>query len=221
MRLRLMESSEVGRPKHRLKNPVQSGVLYQFRDPQYDFYGVAPATALTKQTLFAIPQGQQYTPAGGAALVKSAWHTSMVQSGLFPNPDKFYVKQISVSVRADIYIDDAIRFLMDTLVVFNISQRSFLTVHAYKLPSAGGPWGSTTGLIGNGWPSHDNEFDFSDQLGEIVEQGQNFNVVLDPTQVEDADGNGVYTTQSDQQEAGGTGINCFVHLDGLYNRVVL
>lgn len=221
MKVKTITSAEIGRPKHRRKNPIQAGVLYQFRQPQYDFYGVTPATILNRQTLFMIPVGQQYTPNGGAAFTKTAWHTTMVQAGLFPNPDKFYAKHISVSLRSDVYIEDAIRFLADSLVIFNISQRPFMQIHAFKAPQAGGPYGLTEGLITNGVPDTDNEFAFSDALGEIVEQGQNFNVVIDPTQVVDADGNGVYTAQTDQQEGGGTGINCFVYLDGLYSRVVL
>lgn len=218
-----MQVSEIGRPKARLKNPLISGQLYNFRQPQWDVYEVDAATLLTRQRLFQIPIGQQYTPAGGAAQVKTLYHTSMVQAGILPNPNKLYAKAISISLRADVYITDAVRFLADTVATLEISGRSFLDIHAFKAPQAGGLFGFN--ILGapltNGWPDAKNQFEFSDALGEIIEQGQNFAVILDPTQVVDAQGNTTYTTQSDQQEAGGTGINCHVYLDGLLNRVVL
>lgn len=217
-----MESSEIGRPRAlRRSNPAISGQQYQYRQPQYDVYMVAPATQLTKQVLFQITQGQQYTPAGGGAFFKTQWHTSMVQAGLFPNPDVFYAKQISVDFRGDIYIADAQHLLWDSLITFNISQRPFLQLAATKLPGAGGLFGFVGTNFTNGLPTQDNEFDFSDTQGEVIEQGQNFNVVVDPTLVIDSTGLGVYTSQSDQGEAGGTGINAKVTLDGLYSRIVL
>ena len=219
LNLPILGSQAIGRPKYRKSNPIIEGKLYQFRQPFYDFYGVTVATALTRQVLFTIPIGQAYTPAGGAALVKSAWHTNMVQSGVLPSPQKFFAKAISLQVRQDIFLADARRFLWDTLLNFVISQRSYGQFQVYKSPGGGGVFGSTSGLVGNGWPTRDNQYAFVGELGETIEQQQNFNVTLDPTQAIDAAALGVFTTTA--TGAGGLGVNALVHIDGLLNREVL
>lgn len=222
MRVRNLASSEIGRPSRmRFKNPQIEGKLYQYRQPQFDIALWAPATLLSKQVLFMITQGENYPFPGGGSVIKSQWHTSMVQAGQFPNPDVFYAKQISVDFRNDIFEMDGQHLIWDSLITFNISQRPFLQLAATKLPGAGGLFGFSGTNFSNGLPTQDNEFDFSDANGEIISQGQNFNVVFDPTQVSDSTGAGQYTTQSDQDDAGGTGIQAKVTLDGLYARVVL
>lgn len=221
MRVRTLDSSEIGRPRVRFKNPQIAGKLYQYRQPQFDIALWAPATLLLKQVLFQIVQGQTYDYPGGGSVVKTEWHTSMVQAGQFPNPDVFYAKQISIDFRGDIFELDAQHLVWDSLVTLNISQRPFLKLAAQKLPGAGGLFGFTGTNFTNGLPTQDNEFDFSEQNGEVISQGQNFNVVVDPTLVSDSTAAGTYTTASDQAEAGGTGIQAKVTLDGLYARVVL
>jgi len=221
MRVNNLKSFEIGRPKMRFKNPQIEGKLYLYRQPQFDIALWMVSTLLAKQVLFQITQGQTYDFPGGGSVVKTQWHTSMVQAGQFPNPDVFYAKQISLDFRGDIFELDAQHLVWDSLVTFNISQRPFLQLHAAKLPGAGGLFGFTGTNFTNGLPTQDNEFDFSDQNGEVISQGQNFNVVIDPTLVSDASGAGTYTTASDQQEAGGTGVQAKLTLDGLYGRVVL
>ena len=219
LNLPILGSREIGRPKYRRSNPIIEGKLYQFRQPFFDYYGVTVATALTRQVLFTIPIGQAFTPSGGAAFVKSAWHTNMVQSGVLPSPQKFFAKSISLQVRQDIFLDDARRFLWDTLLNFVISQRSYGTFQVFKSPGGGGVFGSSSGIVGNGYPTRDNQFAFVGELGETIEQQQNFNVTLDPTQVIDAASAGVFTTIA--TAAGGQGVNVLVHIDGLLNREVL
>lgn len=219
LNLPILGSREIGRPKYRRANPIIEGKLYQFRQPLYDYFGATVATVLTRQILFTVPIGQSYTPAGGAALVKSEWHTNMVQSGLLPSPQKFFAKSISLSLRSDVFVDDARRFLWDTLMNLVISQRSYGQFQAFKAPGGGGVSGFSSGIVGNGVPTRDNQYAFVGELGETIEQQQNFSVALDPTRVIDAAAAGVLTTAA--AVVGGAGINCLVHIDGLLNREVL
>lgn len=219
LNLPILGSRDIGRPKYRRANPIIEGKLYQFRQPLYDYYGVTVATAVTRQIMFTVPIGQNYTPAGGAALVKSAWHTNMVQSGLLPSPQKFFAKSISLSVRSDIFLTDSRRFLWDTLLDLTISQRSYGRFQVFKSPGGGGVFGFSSGITGNGLPTRDNQYAFVGELGETIEQQQNFSVTLDPTLVIDAAGVGTLTTETTAN--GGLGVNALVHIDGLLNREVL
>lgn len=220
LNLPIFGKRDIGRPKFRRSNPIIEGKLYQYRQPLHDVYMVTVNTALTQQTLYTVPIGQSFTPAGGAAFIKNVWHTNLVQSGLLPSPEKMFCKSISLSIDPLTLAADAGRFLFDTFVTFNISQRPFLQTHIWKLPSGGGAWqGGGSGYVNNGWPTRDNQFAFVGDLGETIEQQQNFSVVLDPTLVRKADATTTATTATAAN--GGIGINCFVHLDGLLNREIL
>jgi len=220
LNLPVLGQREIGRPKFRRSNPIIEGRLYQYRQPLHDMYMVTVAAVLTQQTLFTVPIGQAFTPSGGAAFVKNIWHTNLVQSGLLPAPEKMFVKGISLSIDPLTLAADAGRFLNDTFVTFNISQRPFLQTHIWKLPSGGGAWaGGAAVFVGNGVPTRDNQFAFVGELGETIEQQQQFSVVLDPVLVRKADATLVYTTAA--AAGGGIGINCHVHLDGLLNREIL
>lgn len=214
-----VEAHEIGRPRYRIRNPIVEGQLYQYRQGFWDYYGVTVATALTRQNLFIAPIGQSYTPAGGAALVKSIWHTNMELAGLLPSPQVFFAKGISISLRSDVNVGDAIAFLDETMVKFNISSRDYMVSVASKLPAQGGTFGFSSGIINNGVPDTKNLYQFSGALGETILQLQSFGVEMDPTRVIDAAAGGVHTTAT--AALGGTGINCHVTLDGLKNREVL
>lgn len=223
MRLPNLEPQQLGRPKLRLRNPIMEGVGYVLRAPLFDYYGVTVATVVTRQILFTVPKGQAYTPAGGAALTKSEWHTNMEQAGILPSPRKFYIKGIQVSVRSDTAVADLHRFLYDTLVDLQISSKSYLGTapggaHAFKFPQGGGAAGGSAGLVQNGWPDVRNEFECYGDMGEVIEQQQGISVTLDPTRVTDAGANTTFTTATAAN--GGTGINAFVFLDGLLTREV-
>lgn len=214
-----VEAQEVGRPHFRVRgNPIRTGILYQFRQPFYDYYGVTVATALTQQRLFTIPFGQQYTPAGGAALTKTIWHTNMTQSGTLPSPQKLYVKAISLHLANDVAANDLTRFVGDTVLTFLISGRDYLQLHAAKFPAQGGAYGFSAIVASNGLPVADNDFKTTGALGEVVEQLQTFAVDLDPTRVVRANAGATYTTLA--AAAGGTQINAHVYLDGLFSREV-
>jgi len=218
--LPVLRNADVGRPKFRRSNPIIEGKMYQYRQPMHDCYMATVNNALVSQDLFTIPKGAQYTPTGGVAFAKNFWHTNMTQASLLPSPNVMFCKSISLMLRPGTVAADAERFLNDTFLTFNINERPFLQTHALKIPGGGGVYGGgSSAFISNGYPTRENQFAFVGELGETIEQGQGFNVVLDPTLVRMADATLVYTTATPAN--GGVGINAWVHLDGLLNRAVL
>jgi hypothetical protein len=217
--LPVLSQAEIGRPVYRKRNPILEGKLYQFRQAEWDYYGVTVNTAVTKQSLFQIQQGGGYTPAGGAAITKTNWHTSMLAAGQLPNPEKLFIKAVQLSIRHDTLLADS-RWLYDVLLSLFIggTRITYLQAHGFKLPAAGGLTGLSSGIVANGVQDTRNQFMLWGDLGEVVEQLQNLRVDLDPTLVSDAAGNTTLTTATAAN--GGTGINAFVYLDGLLNREV-
>src|ERR1700724_3182550 len=106
-KLRVMDESEIGRPhgKIRLKNIVQ-GQMDARVQPLYDIIQVAVNTAVVQQTLFTIPFGQQFTPTGGAATTKTLYHTNLLNSGSLDAPKKLLVKNIALTNRPDMTVED-------------------------------------------------------------------------------------------------------------------
>src|SRR5271167_3685122 len=105
---REIAEKEVGRPKFRMlrANPIVAGQLEYLVQPIYDFYAVAVATAVTKQQLFAQPGGSSYSPSGGAAFIKTLYHTNLVQPGMLDAPKKMLVKAVAMIPRSDIAPQD-------------------------------------------------------------------------------------------------------------------
>ena len=243
---RAIEEKEVGCPRLEMlrKNPIIAGQLEYLVQPIYDFYGVAVATAVTKQSLFAQPIGASYTPSGGAAFIKTLYHTNLVQPGMLDAPKKMLVKAISVIVRNDAGAQDLVSFLGQTLAQLQISGKDYSTTLVSKLPAGGGPFGtfpSTQTLAGggtmanigaNGYPHALNAYTITDEapqvpglppmdpiLGQLIEQQQNFFVTLDPTLT----GSAAFTTlaASPSTQFVGTGLNVHVYLEGVLMRAVL
>lgn len=237
---------EVGRPKLRMlrTNPIVAGQLEYLVQPIYDFYGVAVATAVTKQQLFAQPIGASYTPSGGAAFVKTLYHTNLVQPGMLDAPKKMLVKAVAVVLRSDIAPQDNASFIGLTLAQLNISGKDYWTALVSKCPAGAGAFGfavSTQTLAGggtmansfsNGWPSAQNVATITDPmpqipgldpmepiLGQLIEQNQNFGVILDPT----ISGAAAFTTlaAAPATQFVGTGVNAHVYLEGVLARAIL
>ena len=225
VRSNTLEFGAVGFPKHLRKNPIFPGQVYAYHQPLFGYYGAVQAAALTEQIVFSTPQGGQYTPAGGTAFSLNPWHTNLTgQGGILPNPDRHFVKYISLKVRENILAADAIRFLNDVLVVFFMgsSATEYWRSHGVKVPAAGGVFGFSSAIISNGIPKTDNQVPFwgpaeMNNMGipgaEVIEQGQNFGVTLDPTKVRDNAGNTTYTLAT--TAAGGVGLDAHVYLDGI------
>ena len=245
-RCREIEEKEVGRPKlHSLrKNPIVAGQLEYLVQPVYDYYGVAVATALTKQQLFAQPIGASYTPAGGSAFFKTLYHTNLVQPGMLDAPKKLLVKAVAVIVRSDVALPDLTAFIGQTLAQLTISGKDYWTALVSKCPAGGGAFGTAVDTqtlasggtmasgFSNGWPSAENVATITDPmpqipgldpmepiLGQLIEQGQNFAVVLDPT----ITGSAAYTTlaASPATQFVGEGIVAHVYCEGILARAIL
>jgi hypothetical protein len=243
---REIEEKEVGRPRLEMlrKNPIIAGQLEYLVQPIYDFYGVAVATAVTKQSLFAQPIGANYTPAGGAAFVKTLYHTNLVQPGMLDAPKKLLVKAISVILRSDVAPQDLASFIGLTLTQLMISGKDYWTGLASKCPAGAGAFGFYTStqtlaaggtmanMGANGYPHALNVNTITDDapqvpglppmdpiLGQLIEQQQNFFVTLDPT----ISGAAAFTTlaAAPATQFVGTGINAHVYLEGVLMRAVL
>ncbi len=213
-----LNPEDLGRPKSLVRNPIQAGLLYVYRQTVYDCYMVAVATVLPVVTAFQAPRGQNYTQGIAAAVAKTWYHTNMTVAGQLPNPEKFYCRSVGLAFRSDISILDAHRLNFDMLLRLNIGRATYLHSHAFQVPAAGGLSGASAGIINNGAPVASNQFLTYGDLGETIEQLQNFNVELDPSQVSDSAAAGIYTTAA--AAAGGTGINAFIILDGQFSREV-
>jgi hypothetical protein len=237
---------EVGRPRLEMlrKNPIIAGQLEYLVQPVYDFYGIAVATAVTKQSLFAQPIGASYTPSGGAAFIKTLYHTNLVQPGMLDAPKKLLVKAISVIVRGDAAPQDLVSFIGQTLAQLQISGKDYSTTLVSKLPAGGGAFGfyvstqtlaagGTMANVGsNGYPHALNAYTIVDEmpqvpglpqmdpiLGQLIEQQQNFFVTLDPT----ITGSAAFTTSAaaPATQFVGTGLNVHVYAEGILMRAVL
>jgi hypothetical protein len=247
--LPVLEEKEVGRPRYVgfRKNPIVAGQLEYLVQPIFDFYGVAVATQVTKQQLFATAIGTSYTPAGGAAFNKTAYHTNLVQNGMLDAPKKYLVKAVAVIIRSDAAVADLNSFIGTTTVELTISGKSYWLSLVSKAPSGAGAFASgaaittaagtsqTSLAAANGWPSAQNVATITDPmpqipgldpmepiLGQLIEQNQNFAVILDPTIA----GVAAFTTAAAGPTAGtggvvGTGINAHVYLEGVLARAIL
>jgi hypothetical protein len=244
--LPVLEEKEVGRPRYVgfRKNPIVAGQLEYLVQPIFDFYGVTVATQVTRQQLFATAIGTPYTPAGGAAFNKTQYHTNLVQNGMLDAPKKFLVKAPAVVLRSDIAPTDLNSFIGQTTVELTISGKSYWLSLVSKAPAGAGGFfsGFSTqtlaagGTIGasaaNGWPTAQNVATITDPmpqipgldpmepiLGQLIEQNQNFAVVLDPT----ITGAAAFTTlaAAPATQFVGTGINAHVYLEGVLARAIL
>lgn len=244
---REIEEKEVGRPRASFmrSNPIVSGTLEYLVQPIYDYYGVAVNTAVTKQTLFSVQQGQSFTPAGGSAFTKTLYHTNLVQAGMLDAPKKMLVKAVAIAPRSDISPQDLSSFISTTLCQLFISGKDYWTVRVDKCPGGAGAFsqntitqtlasgGTMSNAGSNGWPTAQNVASLVDDmpqipglppmepiLGQLIEQQQNFSVVLDPTILGTAS---AFTSlaASPSTQFVGTGINVNVFLEGVLARAVL
>jgi hypothetical protein len=241
-----IEEREVGRPKTHLlrKNPIVAGQLEYLVQPIYDFYAVAVATAVTKQSLFSLPIGQSYTPSGGAAFSKTVYHTNLVQAGMLDAPKKLLIKAVAGVLRSDCAIQDTNSFIGTTYVELDISGKPYWQSLFSKVPAGAGTFatfgntqtlaagGTSVVATANGWPSAQNVATITDPMpqipgldpmepimGQLIEQNQNFVVILDPT----ISGVAAFTTlaAAPATQFIGTGINAHVYLEGVLARAIL
>ena len=247
--LPVLEEKEVGRPKfvNFRKNPIVAGQLEYLVQPIFDFYGVSTSTLTTKQQLFATAIGTSYTPSGGAAFNKTAYHTNLVQNGMLDAPKKFLVKAPATILRSDTAPADLNAFIGTTQFDLFISGKNYWSSVLSKTPAGAGGFTSGAAITtaagtsqaalstANGWPSAQNVATITDPmpqipgldpmepiLGQLIEQNQNFAVILDPT----ISGVAAITTIAPGPTAGtggmvGTGINAHAYLEGVLARAIL
>jgi hypothetical protein len=235
--LRVLSEHEIGRPhgRRRLKNIVQ-GQLDARVQPLYDFFSVAVNTAVRAETLFTIPFGQQYTGAGGSAIIKTFWHSNLLNSGSLDAPKKLLVKNVSLVGRPDMSPLDLNALIGQYLVTFSTLGKEFWKGHGQKLPAGGGGFVSGFATLtapqaqfstANGWPTGQNTAPITDGVpdipgyppitpitGVLLEQQQPFQVVVDPTQTAAT----VYTTQNSTTSVPGVvsvGVLAWVYLEGI------
>lgn len=236
-KLRLMEEREVGRPhgRMRLKNIVQ-GQMDARVQPLYDIFQVAVNTAVVAQTLFTIPFGQQFTPTGGAATTKTLYHTNLLNSGSLDAPKKLLVKNISIMNRPDMSIADTNALAGQYVTQFTTLGKQFWVGHTQKAPGGAGVFASGGATFtapqaqfaaANGWPSGQNVAPITDAVpdipgyppitpitGVLLEQGQPFQVIVDPTLT----GATVYTTANSVTTVPGyvsVGVIAWCYLEGI------
>src|ERR1700676_5412019 len=242
--LQEISAHEIGRPRFRLRNMLAAGLGDFVVQPEWDYYGVAVATAVVKQTLFSIVQNNNFTITGGSTIAKTLQMTSMVQPNQLQAPERMLVRGICATFSNDINQNDAVKFGSQTIVNFFISTKSFFVIaHWFKLPAGGGIWaqqfGATAattviGPVGNGIPTEHQGFRLTDPGcegtpgidqfpnidGILIAQQQAFKVEVDPTLAAWGQATG-FTTNANSTVPIGTGINAWVYLEGQKARAVL
>ena len=162
--LQEIEAHEIGRPHFRLKNPLAMGLGDFVIQPEWDYYGVAAATATVKQVLFSVPQNQPFTITGGSTFTKTLQTTSMVQANRLQSPERLVVRNIAVYMDNSMSQSDVAKMCSQVILDFVISTKSFFQVGLLgKLPAGGGAFAqqanvaATTvavmSVTGNGLPT--------------------------------------------------------------------
>lgn len=225
-----VSAGEAGKPKFRFRNPIVSGMLEIITQHLYDYYEVAVATVVTRQILFTIPIGGQYTPAGGAAFNKTKLHTNLQQQSQLQAPNKHLTRALSIFLRGDVNPTDLNLFLGNTLARFIVNDKEYVIGLVGKFPGGGGGFVSSAAATtvaattqsfissANGYPDARNLY-VMEHDGVQIEQQQAFQVELDPTLPQA----GAFTTQVAAPAAGqfaGTGLKVWAQLEGTLARAV-
>lgn len=229
---------EVGRPRLRMSNPIFAGYLEGITQALYDIYFLTVATVAPKLTLFSVQVGGQYNSGGVAAFNKTFDHTNLSQAGMLEAPNKHIIRAISVyaeGLQGNTNANNGmlahpidISNLLAVYLQLNINRKPYQDTVIGRLPAGGGLFISGTNATtlgagqalqaaGNGWPVRDNTYSLA-YGGIPLEQQQNFNAIIDPTQ-----GNGgAFTSVTLAAVNGqfGAGISAWVFLDGTLFRAV-
>ena len=220
-RLPKLGEHELGRPHFKVQNPIVQGMGEAIIQPSYDYYRVVQGAAVNRQLMFTIPQGGQYTPQGGTAFNKTAYHTDLTQAGVLAAPNKLLVRALCGWFKGNIFPTDATQFANDAMVFFSVNQKPYLNIAFGKLPAGGGVFvtGTLTTVNGtsNGYPDAANLYLITEGeiLGVQIEQQQNFGIDLNPTLTETGVGFTATTTAN-----GGFDIIVKMYLEGVLLRAV-
>lgn len=220
-RLPKMGAHDIGRPHFRHRNPIVQGMGEAIIQPSYDYYRVVQGNATTRQLLFTIPKGGQYTPAGGTAFSKTSYHTDFALQGVLKAPDKLLVRALAGWYHPSIFPTDAAIFADNAMVYFSVNDKPYLTIAFGKLPAGGGIFvtGSLTAVNGtsNGYPHAANLYTITEGeiLGVQIEQQQNVGLTIDPTLTQTGVGATLTTTAN-----GGVDLIVKMYLEGVLLRAI-
>ena len=238
---REIDEIEIGRPHRRVKNPV----LKTFSDADgsnqvtlevtpwhlYDYFQAVADTPMLKVILFQQGIGTQYTPLGGTPFAKNIFHSNLNGQGAqLPNPQRFLIRGMYKTLRADIWPIDLQALEYQTYVELDIGDRNipyyegiFVQIPGGNAPFLSGAVPANTWSASSGWPVEFNKYstvlhDLQDDNGQrdigiVLSQGQNFSMTIDPTMYQGAP----WSTAS-TGEPGGTGIQLWLVLDGALAR---
>lgn len=220
----------------RRKNPFVAGSLEVLVMDLYDYYELVAGTSFGTSafTFFAIAQNQQYTPTGAAAsFAKKEYHTNVTGQGAqLPNQQSHLTKFLQHIVRPDAVLLDFQAIEYQAQVDFVVGdKKTYYESMLARIPSGSGTQGigtPATNLLNltQGWPDSHNGYSLLS--GEIdpntgipdrgvpINQGQQFKVVLDATQVV----GGPFTAQAAGGATLGTGIKVWMYLCGVLWRGV-
>jgi hypothetical protein len=232
-KLQKLLAEEVGRPHFRTSNPIFAGNLEGITQALYDIYFVLANTLFPKVTMFSNPVGSVYAFGGITAFAKTYNHTNLNQAGMLEAPNKHIVRAISVYVTCNQAVLAAaggglvnpidLAILQSLYCQFNVNRKPYQDTIIGRLPSGGGIeiTGATAAPAGiggtatNGWPIANNTYTLA-HGGVALEQAQNFNFIIDPTQAS--------ASQSTSTAAAGgypsNGIGAWVFFDGTLFRAV-
>lgn len=233
-RLPWIEPEKIGRPRWTHFNPVIAGQAEEIYEPLRDYSATVYNAALALQILFSIPIGGSYTPTGGTTgFQKTRYHTNLKKQGELPNPQKFQVEGMFVQIHPNTTPSDAKAFLSQELVTFTIGADDKRYVESPPLLLGGGNSVHISGFMfqttaadayniatANGWEVTRNIHVLGEDVAsgaQIIEQGQSFQIVEDPTQ---DTGDSAYTTNANTTKPPGTGVRCFYFLPGHWLRGV-
>lgn len=166
----------------RLDNPTFPGGVEVINQPVFDTVTFAAAAAFTKTTLFQAPIGQ----AG-----KTLAQTNMVQAGQLPAPQKLTVRAIRFVVSNTTTPTDLVNIATNVSFVLNVGKKPMLEVPCAVLSAGCGVQVVAAGQLGTA-AAGDGQI-FSTSFGSLdqrslftlnvpftIEQGETFNVVLNP-----------------------------------------
>ena len=242
---REVSESEIGRPHYRLANPVYAasqaingvvGGIFEITKWKYwDIYSAAVHTTPILQFLFTMGSGGVYTPIGGAAFNKQNLQCNLPgNGGQLVNPDYFLVMALGQRLTATIWPPDADILLSQTYVELQIGDSwkpyfqgvlsdvgggSAKYISGTAPAAAAGQW-----AVSAGWPTQQNKLplntelhgsDGNPDLGVTIAQGQNFRVMMDPTQFP-----GGATQLAASGSPGGVGFTTLIELIGALARTV-
>jgi hypothetical protein len=229
-----IEPEKVGRPRWTQFNPVIAGQAEEIYEPLRDYSATAAGQALALQILFSTPIGQQYTPVGATTgFQKTRYHTNLKKQGELPNPQKFQVEGIFAQIHPSTTPADAKAFLTQVLNTFTIGSEDKRYIEAQPFLLGGGSSVHVTGsmfqataadsfqlAVANGWEMTKNIHVLGEDVdsgAQIIEQGQSFQLLEDPTQ---DTGDAAYTTNATTTKPPGTGVRMFYYLPGHWLRGV-